>query len=542
MRLMRNWMIGAGALAAMVALPAQAQWTSDASVNTVVADGSGDQQVPLIKPTTDGGVWVFFYDNGAGSGFKPTMQRLNADGTRAFSGNGVVLANRTNTATFTSDIEVDVTGNVYAIFDDNSTGSNQVTVQKVEPSGNLPWGATGVQIPTMAGSFGNRIAVCADGTIVACGTVSNVLQFQRLNSDGTFVAGETWSLAEAGRGQSASDLITGGNAGDVILLWVRSEGTNMVTSRKGLKIQKWDAAHTALWNSGVAIDVYTSSASPSRGIQVSYFPQALPDGNGGAVVSWYDTGATRNAWLQHVQGNGTQRFAQDGLAVSTVTSATEFRLSAAGVYLPNVDEYVVAYERSNPAQSLYGLGAQRVTGAGTLLWGSGSGLDLISLSTNLHKSFINVMPAPTDDAVITWLEYTGVNGPMLVNGMRLDDEGGYVWSPGTLGVATTASTKGRLAMSGIVGSDALIATWQDSAALTVDVKAQRINMDGTLGTPPCPADLNGDGSVGLTDLSILLAHFGETGVTPEEGDLSGDGDVTLTDLSMMLAVFGTDCP
>ncbi|MFN0137973.1 MAG: hypothetical protein ACKVS9_17865 [Phycisphaerae bacterium] len=539
---MRSWMIRASAfaLAAAITVPAYAQWTSDASVNTVVADGSGDQQVPLIKPTTDGGVWVFFYDNGAGTGLKPTMQRLNPDGTRALAGNGVVLANRTNTATFTSDIEVDASGNVYAIFDDNSSGTNRVTVQKVEPSGNLPWGATGVQIPTMAGSFGNRIAVCADGTIVACGAVSNVLQFQRLNADGTFVPGETWSLAEASRGQSPSDLITGGNAGDVILLWVRAEGTNLVTSRKGLKIQKWDATHTPLWNGGVAVDVYTSSAAPSRGIQVAYFPQALPDGSGGAVVSWYDTGATRNAWLQHVQGNGTQRFAQDGLAMSTVPSATELRLSAAATYLPAVDEYVVAFERSNPAQSLYGLGAQRVTAAGSLLWGAG--LDLISLTTNLHKSFINVMPAPTDDAVITWLEYTGVNGPMLVNGMRLDDEGGFVWSPTTLGVATTESTKGRLAMSKIAGSDALIATWQDNAAGTVDVKAQRINADGSLGTPPCPADLNNDGSVGLTDLSILLAHFGETGVTPDEGDLNGDTNVTLTDLSILLSVFGTDCP
>lgn len=60
---------------------------------------------------------------------------------------------------------------------------------------------------------------------------------------------------------------------------------------------------------------------------------------------------------------------------------------------------------------------------------------------------------------------------------------------------------------------------------------------------PCPADLNGDGNVGLTDLAILLANFGRTaGATPAEGDLTGDGAVNLTDLAMLLTQFGNPCP
>ncbi len=54
-------------------------------------------------------------------------------------------------------------------------------------------------------------------------------------------------------------------------------------------------------------------------------------------------------------------------------------------------------------------------------------------------------------------------------------------------------------------------------------------------------DLNADGQVDLSDLSLLLVHFGETGATPEEGDLSGDGIVDLTDLSMLLVSFGQTC-
>ena len=59
---------------------------------------------------------------------------------------------------------------------------------------------------------------------------------------------------------------------------------------------------------------------------------------------------------------------------------------------------------------------------------------------------------------------------------------------------------------------------------------------------PCFGDLDGDDVVGLSDLSIQLAHFGTlAGATPDDGDLDGDEDVDLTDLSLLLAVFGSAC-
>lgn len=59
----------------------------------------------------------------------------------------------------------------------------------------------------------------------------------------------------------------------------------------------------------------------------------------------------------------------------------------------------------------------------------------------------------------------------------------------------------------------------------------------------CAGDLDGDGSVGLSDLAILLSHFGDSGdVTPDDGDLDGDGDVDLSDLAEFLSHFGTICP
>lgn len=60
-------------------------------------------------------------------------------------------------------------------------------------------------------------------------------------------------------------------------------------------------------------------------------------------------------------------------------------------------------------------------------------------------------------------------------------------------------------------------------------------------SPPCVGDLNGDLHVDISDLAILLAHFGTSGAQPADGDLDGDQDVDLSDLARMLSAFGTSC-
>lgn len=56
--------------------------------------------------------------------------------------------------------------------------------------------------------------------------------------------------------------------------------------------------------------------------------------------------------------------------------------------------------------------------------------------------------------------------------------------------------------------------------------------------PLCPADTNGDGSVDLADLNLVLANFG---TQSDDGDTNGDGTVDLADLNAVLAAFGTTC-
>ncbi len=52
-----------------------------------------------------------------------------------------------------------------------------------------------------------------------------------------------------------------------------------------------------------------------------------------------------------------------------------------------------------------------------------------------------------------------------------------------------------------------------------------------------PADLDGDGTVGATDLAIVLAAWGPCAGAPCPADLDGDGQVNAADLALVLAAW-----
>ncbi len=56
----------------------------------------------------------------------------------------------------------------------------------------------------------------------------------------------------------------------------------------------------------------------------------------------------------------------------------------------------------------------------------------------------------------------------------------------------------------------------------------------------CAEDIDGNGMVDLSDLSIVLSTFGQSGAGLP-ADINGDGNVDLSDLGMILAVFGISC-
>jgi hypothetical protein len=57
-------------------------------------------------------------------------------------------------------------------------------------------------------------------------------------------------------------------------------------------------------------------------------------------------------------------------------------------------------------------------------------------------------------------------------------------------------------------------------------------------TAVLPGDANYDGKVDINDLTIVLAHYGQTGTTWGQGEFTGDGTVDINDLTIVLAHYG----
>jgi hypothetical protein len=86
------------------------------------------------------------------------------------------------------------------------------------------------------------------------------------------------------------------------------------------------------------------------------------------------------------------------------------------------------------------------------------------------------------------------------------------------------------------GSHTVTAQATDTAGNTGTSSPVTVAVTNTGGTKS--GDVNGDGKVNLTDLSILLTHWNEAGATRATGDLNSDGKVNLTDLSILLTNWG----
>ena len=155
--------------------------------------------------------------------------------------------------------------------------------------------------------------------------------------------------------------------------------------------------------------------------------------------------------------------------------------------------------------------------SGTATWGAAT--DLFTGSTKGAASAIN------DNQVIVGFNQTAGaayiwNTPTTGTGIALST----LVTPSSLGTWTLAEATGINDAADIVGFGANASGTQNEAFLL---------------TPALSGDANLDGQVDVNDLTIVLAHFGQSsGMTWYTGDFNGDGEVDINDLTIVLANFG----
>ncbi len=502
---------------------ALAQWSSDPGQNLGVAVRGGDQILPKVQPTSDGGYYdggcyISWFDN-AGGGYDVYLQRLDADGVEQWPHNGIRIADRSFSSVQDYGLSIDSAGYALLAFRDDRGGSVQVTAARIAPDGTQVWGPMGVALTADAAFKGSpKIAGTGDGHIVVGWTNDTQVKLQRLDADGNTLWGAGVTLSDPGAEFLLSDLHATDQS-NVILSFIRQV---TFLAPKHLYAQKLAADGTVLWGTDHVV-VFDGGS-----LQFGNFPTFVPDSLGGAVFGWYSSSPALQCFAQRIDAEGGELFGHNGSAASTLS--TQIRVSPGVAYDAATRQTFLFWTEQDLLQSQHGVYGQKFDSRGVRQWGD-NGRELIPVSAT-ERTQVRTL-ATSDGAMVFFVDKPSPPFGQRVMAARVDADGDFVWNPAIAPVSSLAAGKSRL-FAAWSCSNALLA-WSVARTDSGDIYAQPIDGAGMLGEPTIccePCDVNCDGNVDAFDIEAFLGVLlGSANPCSNcAADANGDGFVDAFDV------------
>lgn len=459
---------------------AVSQWSSNPAINLEICNLTGEQTLPLVAPTSDGGCYISWFDNRNGS-YAVYLQRLSPEGIKLFAQDGLLISsNPQNSSLVGYDLKVDANDNAILVFTDMRAGSDiNPYAYKISPSGNFDWGPNGIGLTDSTNIFqaNPKIAVTSDGNYVFTWmyiSTPKKIAIQKLDQSGNKVWGSSPIKLSGSPTENYdwSGIIASDN-GSVILLWSGYSGTFLNPQNYKLYTQKFSSAGTPVWNS-------TQDTVYSLG-QVSgfYNPLIFPDGNNGALYCWHDDRDQNNLMSAHVQrfnSSGQRLFPLNGTELSTQSGRNNY--NPVGAVNPVSNETFVFWSPSNSGQTLAGgLYGQKIDATGQRLW-TDNGIEFKPMDNNTISD-MGVYLKDTN-VIVSFNESQFGSIVSLIKAFSTGPAGVTGWSGSILTASSNTSEKVGF-NSNITEQGMSILTWSDRRSSSGGIYAQNINLNGTLG-------------------------------------------------------------
>lgn len=278
----------------------------------VCAAGVGEARAPIVVPDGDGGAIVVWRDSRNGNE-DLYAQRIDRAGIVRWALNGAPVCAAAGDQTAARAIPDGAGGAIVAWVDARSGGAD-IYAARLLPDGSAPWGENGLLV---CGSSGNQYGVdlAPDGLRGAFLAWSDprgsyhAIYAQWIDANGV----PHWTLnglpvAPAAYNQVDPRAIADG-AGGFVVCWAeyRATGYDLFAQRMNLyRMRLWSDA-------GVAV-----CAAPDR----QRAPRLASDGSCGAILAWEDErGDTTDIYAQRVDSSGVMRWAANGVPVCAATGA-----------------------------------------------------------------------------------------------------------------------------------------------------------------------------------------------------------------------------
>lgn len=464
-----------------------AQWTSDPTVNTMIVDTTGEQDLPKSVSCPDGSTYISWFDSRGGS-YAVYMQRLNADGVKLWGSQGLLISNNPQSTSLVDySLTCDAANNAIVAFTDMRSGDLDVFAYKISPSGEFLWGANGVTLSSGTGYEANpTVASTTDGNVVVAWIYAvnpYKIYLQKIDPSGNKLWGATAiSYGSLTEGYNNPIVVPSDN-GSVIVSHKVTTG-NFPAQTVKLAAQKFNSAGAPQWGTG---GVWVQNLGKVMAFTAQF---AASDGANGVVIAWHDDRNSINlqsSWVQRVKSDGTLAFPANGAECATTGSIHKWNPRAGK--LTDSEEVMVFWRFTNSDQNQDGLAVQKFNASGVRQF-TDDGIILRPLSGSANIVGYDLATLSNSSYIVYNVgNISGLDN--TIQGLMINSSGSNVWGS-TVALSSLVSNKGRLQIISDI-SGAGLAFWTDER--TGDgIYGQKINTNGTLGNPIVPVELNNFGA------------------------------------------------
>jgi hypothetical protein len=265
---------------------------------------SKDNHRPRLAPDGAGGAVICWFDGGRRSAH---VQRLNAAGDTLWRGNGMPCSASENWAEY-PEIISDGAGGAIVTWHEITPSGRDVYVQRVDAGGDAIWGSSGIAVCDLPGDqcYPRLVDDGAGGAFITWTdrrSPGHGLYAQRVDADGNPLWQEYGVVVSTAYSSKELPKIVTDGSGGAIIAWVDNRDGN-----KDLYTQRINASGDTLWPAlGVAV-----CTEPSYQIEA----EIIPDGAGGAIVTWEDIRSGNAAiYAQRVDAGGVVQWTTDGVLI-----------------------------------------------------------------------------------------------------------------------------------------------------------------------------------------------------------------------------------
>lgn len=368
-----------------------------------------NQTDPKLATDGAGGAIVTWQDFRPGGDFDIFVQRIDADGVPRWSANGVVVCDEAQDQKFPQLVSDDA-GGAILVWKDKRGGGFDIYAQRVGANGQLLWTSDG---------------------ILVCGA-TNTQQDPVVAPDGQ---------------------------GGAIIVWRDFRMGGMAR----LYAQRVNPAGQPLW---------AADGVPVSGVDGAWEPAMIPDGNGGAIFTWYDYRTAANnfdIYAQRITSGGATSWGANGVAVCTAAGAQYTPQlvtdGAGGVLITWWDD------RTGLGSDIY---AAHLTSAGASA--SGWPANGRAVCTAPWEQFSPQLVADgAGGAIITWHDQRDT---VEIFAQRLTGAGATLWATDGIQLCDSPGTT-PVGLSD--GSGGAIVAWYGTPSTSgLDIVAQHVTGQGTL--------------------------------------------------------------